>query len=85
MFRFDFLGTGSHNDTYTLVTWDNTTTFSPTDFAYTNLAAGKSGTFNISGNSLEFTVVPEPRALILLSLGAIPLIRRRRSPCPAPR
>jgi autotransporter-associated beta strand protein len=80
VFRFDFLGTGEFNDTYTLVSWDNSTNFSALDFSYANLASGKTGSFAIVGSSLEFTVVPEPKTAALLgAFGIISLLRRRKN------
>jgi autotransporter-associated beta strand protein len=77
IFRFDFLDSGSENGTYTLVSWDGTTGFSASDFSYTKLAPGKTGRFDIVGNSLIFTV-PEPGSLLLGMLGTGLLLRRRR-------
>jgi hypothetical protein len=79
VFRFDFLGTGSNNDTYTLVSWDGTTGFGTLDFTYANLAPGKTGSFAVVGSSLEFTVGPEPGSLVLGLLGAATLLCRRRA------
>lgn len=80
-FRFDFLGTGELG-TYKLVDWAGTTSFSASDFSYTNLASGYSGSFAFNGSQLEFTTVaiPEPRAAALLGLGLlVGLMVRRRS------
>jgi autotransporter-associated beta strand protein len=58
-FRFDFLGTGggiANGTVITLVTFANTN-FAATDFSYTNLAPGYTGTFSIAGgNQLQFQI-----------------------------
>ncbi|MEY3895423.1 MAG: hypothetical protein RLZZ214_942, partial [Verrucomicrobiota bacterium] len=78
IFRFDFLG-GTDTGTYTLVDWTATTDFASSDFSYTNLGGGNSGSFSITGSQLNFTVVPEPNAAILVGgFGVIALLRRRR-------
>lgn len=79
-FCFDFLNTGVVG-TFTLIDWASTTTFNASDFTYTGLASGLTGTFAINGSQLEFTVVavPEPStyALLCLGLGALWILRRR--------
>jgi autotransporter-associated beta strand protein len=78
IFRFDFLG-GTETGTYKLVDWTSTTNFVFTDFSYTNLGGGNTGTFSITGSQLNFTVVPEPNVAALIGgFGAIILLRRRR-------
>jgi autotransporter-associated beta strand protein len=81
VFRFDFGGT-AETGTFTLASWTGTTSFAPADFSYTNLAAGSTATFDIIGNSLLVTVVPEPSAVSLAVLGfagvAFGLARRGR-------
>jgi len=79
-FTFDFLGTGATGDTYTLLTFGSTT-FSASDFSYTNLAGGLTGTFSLEANSLLFTVVPEPSTYALLAVGlmAVVFFRRKKS------
>ena len=88
VFRFDFLGTGANEGTYTLVQWDSAldlgggalgTNFQTSDFSYAPLPVGFEGSFSFSGSSLQFTVVPEPSSLLLGGLGALALLRRRRS------
>ncbi|MCU0796038.1 MAG: FG-GAP repeat protein [Akkermansiaceae bacterium] len=54
---FDFKGS-SRQGTYTLVTWDGTTTFSPADFTATNVGGGLSATFAIVGKALTVTLGP---------------------------
>lgn len=78
-FRFDFAGS-TDTGTFDLVTWTGNTTFNESDFSYTNYAGG-SGDFQISGQTLQFVVVPEPAALALLACGGaigFAVLRRRR-------
>jgi autotransporter-associated beta strand protein len=79
VFRFDFLNS-SITGNFTLVAWTGSTTFSASDFTYSNLGADKTGTFFISGNQLRFEVVPEPGtwALLATSLTTLLILRRRR-------
>ena len=44
----------------------------------TGTVLGKDGTLSMSGNNLILTVVPEPSAALLGSLGVLALLRRRR-------
>lgn len=54
-FEFNFGGTGEAGTTYTLATFASTT-FSASDFSYTNLAPGLIGAFSIvNGDTLQFT------------------------------
>jgi len=80
-FRFDF-GGATTTGTYTLANWTGNTTFGASDFSYTNLGAGATGAFDIVGNVLTITVVPEPSMSVVASGGAGLLIaawlRRRR-------
>ena len=85
-FNFDFLGSTA-TGTFTLVDWESTsnlagdafgTNFLLTDFTYSNLGGGNTGTFGFSGTSLQFTVVPEPRAAMLGGIGLLMLFRRKR-------
>lgn len=80
-FAFDFLGTGVAENTYTLLTFGSSDGFSVSDFSYTNLGGGLSGTFSLQGNSLQFSVVPEPQTYALLAAGlmAVFFFRRKRS------
>jgi hypothetical protein len=67
-FLFSFQNTGTAGSVYTLATFASTT-FSPSDFTYTGLPAGLTGTFTISGGTkLLFTVVSTVPA------GAAPVI-----------
>lgn len=54
-FAFDFGGTGAAGQIYTLATFGSTT-FSAADFTATNLAAGVTGTFQITAGALTFAV-----------------------------
>jgi autotransporter-associated beta strand protein len=76
---FDFQGTGAINQTYTLATFASTT-FTATDFSYTALAPGLSGTFVLNANDLMFVTIPEPStALLCAAAGAVAALRRRRA------
>lgn len=77
IFAFDFLGTGAAGDTYTLLTFGSTD-FLVGDFSYSNLAGGLSGTFTLQGNSLLFSVVPEPQTYALLAAGLMAVLFLRR-------
>lgn len=57
VFAFDFGGTGAMNQTYTLATFGSTT-FAASDFTATNLAAGVTGRFILTGTSLVFSTIP---------------------------
>lgn len=84
VFDFDFVNGGTIG-TYVLVDWDGTTTFSASDFAYTNLASGLLGTFQVAGNQLMFTTaaVPEPATTAacfgLVVIGLACWVRRCRA------
>lgn len=77
---FDFNGTGVLDETYTLLQWGGTSSFSASDFSATGLASGLAGTFAIVGDELQLTVIPEPGTLLLvgIALGSLALFRRRR-------
>jgi hypothetical protein len=75
-YTFDFESGGQNGSTYTLVQFASTD-FLVTDFSYTDLGPGLSGTFILSGTDLQFTVVPEPGTAILL-LGGLALLAGRR-------
>ena len=86
IFRFDFLGS-TDTGTFKLVDWDSIasvgggelgTNFAATDFTYTNLGGGNSGTFRFNGSSLEFQAIPEPSSLVMLIGGGVCLILVRR-------
>jgi len=85
-FRFDFLGSAD-TGIFKLVDWESTasvgggelgTNFAATDFTYTNLGGGNSGTFRFNGSSLEFQAIPEPSSLVMLIGGGVCLILVRR-------
>jgi hypothetical protein len=80
-FVFDFAAS-TDAGTFDLVTWaSGSTTFAQTDFSYTNLGGGNTGSFQISGTTLQFIAVPEPAALALVACGGaigFALLRRRR-------
>jgi len=62
---FDFDGSTAVG-TFDLITWGNSIVLA-SDFSYTNLGGGNTGTFQINGNTLQFVAVPEPSALAFLS------------------
>ncbi len=77
-FKFNFMGGGKLNETYTLVQFGSTTFASDaSDFTYENLASGLSGSFSMDSNNLLFTVIPEPGTAGLL-LGGLALAALRR-------
>ncbi|MCC5849154.1 MAG: PEP-CTERM sorting domain-containing protein [Verrucomicrobia bacterium] len=82
-FIFDFQNfNATTQGVYPLVTFDSTS-FSSTDFAASNIIyeEGLSGQFNLTGDSLEFAVIPEPGTLLLLGIAGIAGLigfRRRR-------
>lgn len=79
IFTFDFLGTGAAGNTYTLMTFGSSTGFSVTDFTYTNLTNGLTGSFALNGGSVTFSVVPEPTTFALVGAGLmVTLLARRR-------
>jgi len=53
--NFDFLGSAQPG-TYTLVTWDGTTTFTAADFAAINVGGGLTASFAIAANALTVTL-----------------------------
>ncbi len=82
-FEFDFAGSTAAG-TFTLVSWaGGNTTFLPdaSEFTYKNLGGGNTGEFSISESSLQFVVVPEPAAIVLVTcgLGGLGLAALRRS------
>jgi autotransporter-associated beta strand protein len=76
-FRFDFLGSAVAGS-FKLVDWSGTSNFAFTNFSYTGLGAGYTGTFEISGTQLNFNVVPEPSTFLLLGLGLLFVVVFRR-------
>lgn len=80
-YRFDF-GGSTQVGTFTLASWTGTTSFQASDFSYTNLGGGNTGTFDIVGNALTLTIVPEPAAVWMLAglLSAGMVAARRRRP-----
>jgi fibronectin-binding autotransporter adhesin len=78
-YRFDF-GGSAELGSFTLVDWTTTTGFQASDFSYTNLGGGNTGSFDIQGTSLVFTAVPEPAALagLAVTAAAVAALARRR-------
>jgi len=80
-FRFDF-GGSAHSGTFVLVTWSGSTGFSASDFSFTNLDGGLTGSFAVNGSQLEFSAIPEPSTWVgmaALALTAGAMVARRRS------
>jgi autotransporter-associated beta strand protein len=78
-FTFDFLGGGFEGGSYTLLTFGSLTGFSASDFQFTNLGAGLTGTFAVQPNAVTFTVIPEPSSMTACLVGVMLCgIRRRR-------
>jgi hypothetical protein len=82
LYAFDFQGTGYYDGitptTYTLITFNTNVGFTASDFAYLNLNSAYSGVFNLTGNSLQLTVVPEPAAWSIVASGLALLLGLRR-------
>ncbi len=79
-FRFDF-GGSTEQGAFTLVDWTGSTSFTASDFSFTNLGGGNTGAFDIQGNSLVFTAVPEPTAvagIAIATLAALAIRHRLR-------
>jgi len=72
-YLFNFGDTGMSGGLYTLFQFDSTTFTDVSDFSYTGLADGLQGDFILSGNSLQFQVIPEPStsACLALALGML--------------
>jgi T5SS/PEP-CTERM-associated repeat protein len=64
--------------TYTLLTFAGTD-FTLADFSFTSDIAGFGGSFQFGGGGLQFSAVPEPSSLLLVSVGLLLGCRRRRS------
>lgn len=82
-FRFDF-GGSAHSGTFVLVNWSGSTGFSASDFSYTNLGGGLTGSFAFNGSQLEFSAVPEAStwvAMVALAIStvAMSLYRQHRN------
>lgn len=78
-FLFNFAGTGAQG-WYKLVDWTGSTTFSASDFSYTNLASGYTASFTVDSatSALYLNVIPEPATVGLLVAGVALLALRRR-------
>ncbi len=79
---FNFQNTGVVGQTYVLIDWAGTTDFLASDFSFTGLASGLTGSFALNGSQLEFTTVavPEPGTVALLGVGllTVGVVFRRR-------
>jgi fibronectin-binding autotransporter adhesin len=83
-FVFDFLGFNAISPAnYTLMTFASQTGFVVGDFSATGITfdPGFSGSFALSGTSLQYVVIPEPStwALVAIGLTTMVVFRRRRS------
>lgn len=82
----DLIGTITDGtDTYTITATDSTAILSGNAFGYRsekngngNTANGTQSQFTTQSDFFSLTVVPEPSGIALLSLGALPLLARRR-------
>ncbi|CAN5758863.1 hypothetical protein BH09VER1_BH09VER1_12940 [soil metagenome] len=79
IFSFDFQGTGTVGNTYTLITFGSTD-FLVSDFSYTGLASGLTGSFVENAGNLQFvtSAVPEPSVVALAGLGLALVVWRGR-------
>jgi autotransporter-associated beta strand protein len=79
-YAFDFLGGGKAGQTYDLINFGSTTYSSASLFTATDLAAGLTGNFVLSGSELDVQIlaVPEPSAWGALAWGAGLIIGFRR-------
>jgi autotransporter-associated beta strand protein len=78
-FTFDFQGGGFQGGSYTLLTFGSSSGFSASDFQFTNLGAGLTGTFAVQPTAITFTVTPEPGPVAACLTGLMLCgIRRRR-------
>ena len=83
-FNFNFNNTGVTNSTYTLATFNSLAggfiAGNVSNFTYSGLTSGVTGTFGLTGSNLTFTTVPEPAtwALLAFSLTTVMVLRRRR-------
>lgn len=84
VFRFDF-GGSMETGTFTLVNWSGVSTgFNSDSFSYNDLGAYRLGVFELTSNSLQFTIsaVPEPStwvSMAALFLGGGFVVWRRRA------
>ena len=85
-FRFDFNGSNPTGTTFRLVQWTGTSSFTTgSEFSYTGLSSGLTGSFSFDTGYLDFTLgaVPEPStwvamAALVLTGGTIAIRRRRQ-------
>jgi autotransporter-associated beta strand protein len=82
-FRFNFEG-ATNTGTFKVVDWSGTSSFIASDFSYTNLGSGLTGSFSIIDSQLDFSVlpaVPEPSTWVAMAAlaitGGIMAMRRR--------
>jgi autotransporter-associated beta strand protein len=80
-YQFNFNDQGAQVGTYTLLTFASTTFTNVGDFSAVWNNPNISGNFILNSGSLQYqiTAVPEPTSMIALGLGAVALIRRRRT------
>jgi len=72
-FRFNF-GGSTNTGTFKLVDWTGTSSFSSSDFSFTNLGAGLHGSFVYSGSELDFVVTAVPEPATWIGMGALSII-----------
>jgi fibronectin-binding autotransporter adhesin len=81
-YLFDFMGSApnAYGNIYDLVTWTGTTDFIASNFTFTGLTGSyNTGTFSITGSTLQFTAIPEPTTALAGLLLGLGLLRRKRA------
>jgi len=80
IYAFTFEGADwEFGQTYTLITFDGTTTFTAADFSFIHEDEELEGTFNVTDETVQFTVnaVPEPSTWALIAVGAVIMLFAR--------
>jgi autotransporter-associated beta strand protein len=80
-FKFDFMGSApaTFGNVYDLVTWTGLNEFAADDFTFQGLNGSfNTGSFSITGSTLQFTAVPEASNLLIGGLLGLGMMSRRR-------